>query len=166
MRRVLVDTGPIVAILSRRDQYHQKCVEALREMPGPLFTCWPVITEAAWLLRRDSKAIQQLLNSIDTGLFEMLALTTADAKPISSIMRKYRDIRIQLADAALIHLAGRDGVDTIFTLDQRDFSVYRLPRGKAFRMLPSRLRSALKGAAFSRAVCRLGEITARLESLP
>jgi len=134
----MVDTGPIVAILSRRDQYHRTCVEALREMPGPLFTCWPVITEAAWLLRRDSNAIQQLLISIDAGLFELLALTTADAKPISSIMKKYRDIRIQLADAALVHVAVRDGLDTIFTLDQRDFSVYRLPKGRGFRMLPNR----------------------------
>ena len=138
MKRVLADTGPIVAILSRRDQYHHSCVEALRDLPGPLFTCWPVITEAAWLLRRDANAIQQLLNSIDVGLFEMLPLTTADAKPISAIMKKYRDIRIQLADAALVHLAARDGVDTVFTLDRRDFSVYRLPRGKPFRILPGR----------------------------
>jgi uncharacterized protein len=138
MKRVLVDTGPIVAILSRRDQYHKTCVEALRDMPGPLFTCWPVITEIAWLLRRDSNAIQQLLGSIDIGLFEMLTLTTADAKPISLIMKKYRDIRIQLADASLVHLASRDGVDTVFTLDRRDFSVYRLPRGKTFRILPAR----------------------------
>ena len=139
MKRVLADTGPIVAILSRRDQYHKTCVEALRDMPGPLFTCWPVITEAAWLLRRDSNAIQQLLNSIDTGLFEMLSLSAADAKPISSIMKKYRDIRIQLADAALVHLAVRDGVDTVFTLDRRDFSVYRLPKGRAFRVIPRSL---------------------------
>ena len=138
MRRVLVDTGPIVAILSQSDQYHRVCIEALRDMPGPLFTCWPVITEAAWLLRRDSNAIQQLLNSIDGGLLEMLTLTTADAKPISMIMKKYHDIQIQLADAALIHLAMRDGVDTVFTLDRRDFSVYRLPRGKSFRLVPNR----------------------------
>ena len=136
MRRVLADTGPIVAILSRRDQYHKTCVEALRDMPGPLFTCWPVITEVAWLLRRDSNAIQQLLGSIDIGLFEMLTLTTADAKPIAAIMKKYRDIRIQLADASLVHLAARDGLDTVFTLDRRDFSVYRLPRGRAFRIIP------------------------------
>ena len=138
MKRVLADTGPIVAILSRRDQYHKTCVEALRDMPGPLFTCWPVITEAAWLLRRDSNAIQQLLNSIDVGLFEMLALTAADARPIAAVMKKYRDIRIQLADAALVHLAVRDGVDTVFTLDRRDFSVYRLPKGRAFRVIPRR----------------------------
>jgi uncharacterized protein len=138
MRRALADTGPIVAILSRRDQYHRSCVEALRDLPGPLFTCWPVITEATWLLRRDSNAIQQLLNSIDTGFLELLPLTTADAKPIASILKRYRDIRIQLADAALIHLAARDDLDTIFTLDQRDFAVYRLPRGKSFRILPAR----------------------------
>jgi len=136
MRRVLADTGPVVAILSRRDQYHRTCVEALRDLPGPLFTCWPVITEAAWLLRRDSTVVQQLLHSLATGFLDLLPLTTADAKPIASILKKYRDIRIQLADAALVHLATRDGLDTIFTLDQRDFSVYRLPKGRAFRITP------------------------------
>ncbi len=136
MRRVLADTGPIVAILSRRDQHHRTCVEALRDLPGPLFTCWPVITEAAWLLRRDGNAVQKLLNSIDTGFLELLHLTVSDAKPIASILKKYSDIRIQLADAALVHLAARDGLNTIFTLDQRDFSVYRLPKGRTFHVIP------------------------------
>lgn len=83
-------------------------------------------------------AVQKLLNSIDAGFTEILPLTTADAKPIAGIIKKYGDIRIQLADAALVHLAGRNGLDTIFTLDQRDFSVYRLPKGKSFRIFPSR----------------------------
>jgi len=50
-------------------------------------------------------------------------------------VKKYRDIRLQLANAALVDLAARDGLDTIFTLDQRDFSVYRLPKGRAFRVI-------------------------------
>ena len=140
MRRVLVDTGPIVAILSHRDKYHRICVDALREMPGPLFTCWPMITEAAWLLRGSHGAVQGLLRSLDTGFLELLPLTTEDVVPVASIMKKYRDVRIQLADAALLHLAARDGLDTIFTLDHRDFSVYRLPKGRAFRLLPERGR--------------------------
>ena len=68
----------------------------------------------------------------------MLPLASTDAKPIASIMNKYRDIRIQFADAALVHLAARHSLDTIFTLDQRDFSVYRLPKGKPFRITPNR----------------------------
>lgn len=137
MRQVLVDTGPIVAIFSRRDQYHRICVEALREMPGPLFTCWPVITEAAWLLRRSGAAVQQLVRSLDVGFLELLPLTADDATAIASILKKYGDLGMQLADAALLHLATRDGIQTVFTLDRRDFSVYRLPRGRAFRILPS-----------------------------
>lgn len=138
MKRVLVATGPLVAILSRADQYHQICVEALREMPGPLFTCWPVLTEAAWLLRRSPEAVQRLLSIVDTGILELLPLTTEDAMPLAAILKKYRDLRIQLADAALVHLAARDGLDTVFTLDQRDFSVFRLPKGKTFRIWPNR----------------------------
>jgi len=137
MRRVLADTGPLVAILSRRDQHHRACVDALREMPGPLFTCWPVITEAAWLLRRDGNAVERLLASLNTGFLELLPLTSEDARPIAVILKKYCDIDAQLADAALVHLAARDGVDTVFTLDGRDFSVYRLPRGRRFRILPN-----------------------------
>jgi predicted nucleic acid-binding protein len=132
----LVDSSPVVAILSRRDQYHRVCVEALRDLPAPLLTCWPVMTEAAWLLRRDSNAVMQLLNSIDAAFLEILPLTGTDAKPISSIMKKYSDLDMQLTDAALVHLAGRERLDTIFTLDQRDFSVYRLPGGRAFRIIP------------------------------
>ena len=111
-------------------------------MPGPLFTCWPVITEAAWLLDRGARNgdhLLQLVKFIDSGLLALLPLSHEDAPPLGTILKKYRDIRIQLADAALIHLACRDGLDTIFTLDQRDFSVYRLSKGRAFRILPDGL---------------------------
>ena len=51
-------------------------------------------------------------------------------------MKQYEDIRPQLADAALVYLAGREGIDTIFTLDRRDFAVYRSTHNRAFRILP------------------------------
>jgi predicted nucleic acid-binding protein len=54
-----------------------------------------------------------MLNSIDTGFLELLPLASADAKLVAAALKKYRDVRIQLADAALVHLAGRNGLDTI-----------------------------------------------------
>jgi uncharacterized protein len=136
VRRVLVDTGPLVAILSKADEHHEKCVAALHNLPGPLFSCWPVITEAAWLLRRNSRAVQQLLRSLQSGFLEMLPLISLEAKEVAEIMKKYDSLRPQLADAALVYLARRDGIDTIFTLDRRDFSVYRAARKRPFRIVP------------------------------
>ena len=72
MKRVLVDTGPLVAIMSRADQHHKTCLEALHDLPGPLFSCWPVITEAAWLLRRRPGVVRQLLDSISAGFLDLL----------------------------------------------------------------------------------------------
>lgn len=136
MKRVLVDTGPLVAIMSRTDQHHKACVETLRDLPGPLFSCWPVITEAAWLLRGRAGAVPQLLGSISEGFLELLAIQSAEAAEIGKLMEKYRDIRPQLADAALVYLAERDSFDVIFTLDRRDFSVFNAGRKRAFRVIP------------------------------
>jgi predicted nucleic acid-binding protein len=136
MRRVLVDTGPLVAIVSSADQHHNTCVETLRELPGPLFSCWPVITEAAWLLRKHPGAVKRLLNSISEGFLELLTIQSSEAAQIARLMEKYKNIRSQLADAALIYLAERDGFNLIFTLDRRDFSVYRAGRERVFRIIP------------------------------
>jgi uncharacterized protein len=136
VRRVLIDTGPLVAILSADDQYHDVCVAALHDLSGPLFSCWPVVTEAAWLLRRSSKSIASLLQSVHTGFIELLPLSGLDAATLAELLAKYASLRPQLADVALVHLANRDGIDTIFTLDRRDFSVYRSARNRPFRIVP------------------------------
>ncbi len=139
-RRVLVDTGPLVAILSRVDQHHAACVKALHQLPGPLFSCWPVITEAAWLLRSHPSAVQQLLKSCfserPSGFLELLPLAGAEAGAIAEVMREYEDVRPQLADAALVYLAGREGIDTVFTLDRRDFGIYRSTSKRPLRIVP------------------------------
>ena len=135
-RRILLDTGPLVAILSRKDLHHQACVDVLHGIAGPLLSCWPVMTEAAWLLRQSPRAIQQLLGSTETGFLELLPLAGAEAKNIAAVMKRYESMRPQLADAALVHLAGREGIDTIFTLDRRDFSIYRTSRRRSFHILP------------------------------
>jgi predicted nucleic acid-binding protein len=134
--QVLVDTGPIVAILSASDEHHERCVDQLRSMKGPLLTCWPVITEAAWLLRTYPRAVRALLASFNGGPFELASLNEADFSGIAMILAKYKSLGIRLADASLVHLENREGTEVIFTLDRRDFGVLRLARGKKLRVIP------------------------------
>ena len=104
--------------------------------PLPIPEAPPPLTEAAWLLRAHPKAIQQLLRSIDSGFLELLSLGGKEATAIAKVVKRYEDMRPQLADAALVYLADREGIDTIFTLDRRDFSVYRSARKRPFRIVP------------------------------
>jgi predicted nucleic acid-binding protein len=95
-----------------------------------------VITEAAWLLRAYPLAIGRLLSSFNGRPFELVPLTEEDLPGIAAILVKYKGLGIQLADASLVHLGIREGIETIFTLDRRDFGVLRLARGKKFRVIP------------------------------
>jgi predicted nucleic acid-binding protein len=136
VNRVLVDAGPLVAILSERDERHRLCVRTLESLSGSPFSCWPVITEAAWLLRAYPGVVSLLLRRVSEGIPVMLPLSSLEARPIAGLLKKYESIRAQLADASLVHLADRESIDTIFTLDRRDFSVYRSARNRRFRLIP------------------------------
>jgi uncharacterized protein len=133
--RILVDAGPLVAIFREQDSYHATCLAVLRELSLPLYTCWPVITEAAWLFRQPTSSLR-LLASINADFLEILPLAGDEAESIAAIMRRYANIHAQLADAALVYLAEREKIDTIFTLDRRDFSIYRTSRKRAFHIVP------------------------------
>ena len=133
---VLIDTGPMVAIFSGGDEFHTVCVEQMRRIRGPLVTCWPVITEAAWLLRDYPQAVRKLLAALDGRTFQLAILAEADSAGVSAVLEKYKTLRIQLADAALVHVANRDQLNIVFTLDRRDFGVIRSRRGQTFRLIP------------------------------
>jgi uncharacterized protein len=134
--RVLTDTGPLVAILSPSDQYHEVCLQTVQGLRGPLLTCWPVIAEAAWLLQRAPLGFERLLRSISDGVVEILPVAGKEAAAIADIMKQYSSLRAQFADAMLVYLANRENIKTIFTLDRRDFSVYRSARKGTFRIVP------------------------------
>ena len=132
----LVDAGPLVAILHRDDRRHRDCVQALKTLPPALGTTWPVVTEAMYLLGFSTEAQDELWNLIESGRLHLLGLDASDASRMRALMRKYRDLPMDLADASLVAVAERDGVNKVFTLDRRDFSVYRLARGGRFSVIP------------------------------
>lgn len=132
---ILVDAGPLVALIRRGDRHHELCLEALQRIQEPLATVWPVVTEAMFLLRswRGQDALWEMVESREVAL---TTLDAEDARRMRDLMRKYKDLPMDLADAALVCAAEKLRVAKIFTLDRRDFSIYR-PRGRErFLLLP------------------------------
>lgn len=138
MSRVLVDAGPLVALLNDRDSEHQRCVEALKTLRTPLLTSWPVMAETVYLLQRAGlpHVARGLLKQATGETLLLLQLDGSDIPSINAILAKYEDQRFQLADACLMHLANREGIDTVFTLDRKDFEVYKPQTFAALRLLP------------------------------
>jgi uncharacterized protein len=123
---ILVDAGPLVALLDADDQYHKKCVAALKVLREPLVTVWPPVTEAMYLLGDLPKAQEALWEMLARGVLQLLPLDHIDVPRMRELMSKYADRPMDLADAALVRVAEREGIRKIFTVDRKDFAVYRL----------------------------------------
>lgn len=136
MRGVLVDAGPLVALLDRADSAHDACVAELKTLAGPLVTVWPALTEAMYLLGASWLAQKALWSRIETGALQLAELGDSDAPRMRELMEKHRDLPMDMADAALVRVAERESITRVFTLDRRHFSVYRPGRGKRFSILP------------------------------
>jgi hypothetical protein len=133
---ILVDAGPLVALLDADDQYHAACLEALKTIREPLATVWPAFTEAMNLLSDTPVAQEALWEMAAREVVQMLPLTKPDFARIRELMRKYADRPMDLADAALVHAAERENIRRIFTIDKKDFAVYRLYGRLRFTTLP------------------------------
>jgi len=135
---ILVDTGPLIALIHQDDNEHSICKETFLTFSEPLGTVWPVLTEAMYLLSFSWVAQNALWEMTQAGAGEILSLGTDDVARMRELMRKYRDLPMDLADAALVRVAERERLRRIFTLDRRDFQIYRPSRMGRFAVLPSR----------------------------
>ena len=132
------DTGPLVALLNRRDAQHAKCDAATNQLePGPLLTTWPCVTEAMYLLYRSNGELgpQALWEYISKELIELVDLPLPVMSRMQDLMEKYVNVPMDLADASLIAVAEARGIRKIFTLDG-DFRIYRLADGTTLDLIP------------------------------
>lgn len=136
---ILVDAGPLIALIHKDDRHHQRCVDVLRSLTEPLATVWPVITEAMYLLSFSWKAQDALWEMIERGVVTVLPIEERELSRMREVMKKYRDLPMDLADAGLVAVAEREKIRRIFTLDRRDFALYRPGRLGRFIILPSSL---------------------------
>jgi predicted nucleic acid-binding protein len=134
---VLVDAGPLAALLHRGDQYHAVCVEQAKALPRPFLTSWAVLAEVAWLVRSFPRGLADLLTLVESGLVTPLELDSGAASWMRAFSTKYQDLAPQLADLTLCYLAEREAISTVFTTDRRDFRVFRFDSGRFLTLLPS-----------------------------
>jgi len=135
--RALVDTGAIVALFNRNDPYHDAADRWFKAFRGELLTTEAVVTETAYVLAasppHQRAALAWIGRMRTAGLLRIEPV--ADHAAVSKILDRYRSLPCDYADATLIELAERSAIAAIATIDQRDFSVYRLRGRKRFRIL-------------------------------
>jgi len=123
-RDVIVDTGPLVAFLNKRDTWHDWAVARLSEIEPPIETCEAVLTEASFLLRADPRGPDALLAMLERGLLVCHFELAEEAEHVRRLMNRYRDTPMSLADACLVRLTEQRRQAKLLTLDS-DFRRYR-----------------------------------------
>ena len=135
---ILADTGFWIGLQIANDRWHRRAHDALRGHDGEtLVTTWPVITEVCYFLnaRLGAHAMIEFMRDLRAGICE-IQQTPPEALPrIETLMHKYRDLPMDLADASLVVLAEELGEGRIFSTDERDFGAYRWKNSKPFKNL-------------------------------
>ena len=132
----LVDTGAILAILDRNDIWHVLCENAFRQLPLPLLTSEAVLTELFYLADRSRIETEKVWRFVHSGAIVLCAIENAELRALHALMSRYADRAMDFADATLVHLANRESLSAILTIDHADFATYRLAGRKRFHVLP------------------------------
>ncbi|RLF27106.1 MAG: pilus assembly protein [Thermoplasmata archaeon] len=131
MRKILIDSGPLIALFDRDDSYHAASVEFIKNNHGELITTIASITETLHLLDFSRNAQVDFLNWINAGAITIEPITADDFQRIQELIIKYADLPMDFADACLVFLGDKLSIDQIATVD-RDFDIYRLKGKKSF----------------------------------
>ncbi len=121
---MILDTGPLVAYLNRRDKHHRWAVACWSALFEPLTTCEAVLSEAMFLLQSDGGSADPVLRLLDRGVVRLDFTLAEHRADVSRLLRKYADRPMSLADACLVRMAELADAAQVFTTD-RDFAVYR-----------------------------------------
>jgi uncharacterized protein len=134
----LTDTGPLIALLDKKDNAHQKCMDATKVLFSEvMLTTWPCFTEAMHILGAVGGYRYQagLWRLIENEKLLLHNLSASEIDKMNNLMNKYQDTPMDLADASLIVVAESLKFQKIFTLDS-DFCIYRLSDGSALEIIP------------------------------
>jgi predicted nucleic acid-binding protein len=136
--RILLDTGPLVAFLSRRDRFHDWALRELNEVEPPLWTCEAVLSEACFLLRHNPAGPAAVVDLVRDGLIQVGFDLQTQIISLRRLLLRYCERQISLADACLVRMAELHAGSVVLTLDS-DFRIYRI-HGR--QVVPTRMPAA------------------------
>jgi predicted nucleic acid-binding protein len=131
---VIIDAGPLVALINARDSYHAWTVEQLKQASGPLLTCEAALSEAVFLLRTMHRGASQIGGMLRAGGLKSVFCLNDEIVPVCNLLRKYADVPMSLADACLVRMSELYPKHRVLTLDS-DFHVYRRNRQHVIPLL-------------------------------
>ena len=126
---ILTDAGPLVALFDRADKAHGRCVETLKKIDEPIATTVPILTEAFHLLGSAGAGAAALMEFITEGGLQVIFLDDESLVRSFDLMVQYADAPMDFADASLVATAENLSLQKVFTIDRRDFDIYRIRRG-------------------------------------
>ncbi|HBH29545.1 MAG: PIN domain-containing protein [Desulfofustis sp. PB-SRB1] len=126
-KRVIVDTGPLVAFINKSDAHHQWAKTQFSLITPPFISCESVISETCFLLRKSANGPTRIVQLIERELIVFPFDPQAEASSIRKLMEKYRTVPMSFADACLVRLSEQISESVICTID-RDFAIYRKHR--------------------------------------
>ena len=133
-KRVIIDTGPIVAFLNKSDHYHTWAITRFSELKPPFLTCESVISEVCFLLRNSEIGIRNVFQLLSRGLISIPFQLEPEISAVYSLMKKYSNVPISLADACLVRMSEQISDSAICTLDS-DFKLYRKDKRKVIPVI-------------------------------
>ncbi len=134
MKKILIDSGPLIALFDKSDKYHESAIKFLKNNKLPLITTIASITETLHLLDFNRNAQIDFLEWINNGALEIHNIEISDFNRIKDLTEKYSDLPMDFADSCLVFLAEKLNINTIVTIDI-DFSIYRIKGKNTFEII-------------------------------
>ena len=131
MKRILIDSGPLIALFDKSDNYHDQALQFLRQNKAELVTSLASITEVLHLLDFHRQCQLDFLEWVRGGAVTIEEISQDDFHRIYELTKKYQDLPMDFADACLVLIGEKLGLQEIATID-RDFSIYRIKGRKKF----------------------------------
>jgi predicted nucleic acid-binding protein len=131
---VLLDAGPLVALLDERDHYHAWVLEQAARLSPPFRTCEAVLAEALYLLRKLPRAQAAILEMAAAGVLALPFQLSAHLAEVLAHLKRYANVPMSLADACLVRMTELDADSVLFTLDS-DFRIYRRHRRQTIPLI-------------------------------